>query len=1464
MKKTLKILLTLFSLFLLLVAGAAIAAKLYFPAEKVRSMAEAELSGMLREQVRIREMSLSLTRGLEAKGISIGGEKGPLQVERIYLEYSPSHLLKGKLLIHKMGMDRPTLFLERVGDVWNFEKYLASEKTSAPATGFSFPFLPLAIDVQSFEISGLSLRVKDELYDMNWEGFHLTARLAVSLGGVEMELAASENGDDTNPSLLNAHFTIPKKEGGSESASLSLQPGIKGKLAGTSLEDISFQASLGLHNVLFKHGEETVTSNSKFSLDSHLNLEAGEVKINKFAVDLTERSRVQVSGAIHDIFGLPSVELAVEDIALQLDPLTPLARPFSPALRSSGKILVEGLNLKAALAEDGEMHSTTSGKLTLQGISAEEKDLGISLLDLNGHLKLDQVKSDTTGAFSGALDLDVTLKEGDLGLSRFQGLSCRWATPKYAVKQDKLLSLEGNLALSLESLVAPNLELEGFTNGVQLHLTGENQGEAEISAAFQMIKATPKQGSKISTPAKLDLKLVLKKEPSLTLAGKLDFPRLEILSEKLKQTTSLAVEPNFTLLWEDEKLVLHSLTLDLPGNNKMNMRGSVDHSKGSKGNLNLDGVVDLDSLAGILSSFFPHLKVGGKVTVEKAALAFEGDLPAQRFQAKGEGAVHMENLDLEFGKEASLRGLAGDLRWKVDGSSEKGATKLAAGFVDGEMDFSHAKFLLLELNKAHGKIRAGMDAEENVEADFGFRVGEVVRYLTNGEELKLPFHVQGKLNGNAGKRNLEIQQLKWAAGKIVRGETTGSVKNLGKESLEIQNELWVDMGKAIKLPGAGKIAKALKVKALKGNLHNNTSIQGKMSINGPEKLEVVTRTKLSKAAFAYPSLDLSMRPFELDSTLKGQYNGVTAKVEGEMRLKGKGLSSSKKWRGPPLDLDLSFQSEGDISKGTYQFTKFLGSVKNLMKWNMEGEFAAPDQSFAAKVKLPSLRLSNLKKFLPPSLLPATPEFQAKGEVDLSLAAKGTLPNSEILKLFPGKPLPLTMDCKIQLKKAGLSLPEQGLEANEMDGPIIIHYGKEGVRLKPEIFVAQLELSEGGLPPFFIKTAGDFLYQLPDGIQIKNLQLWAPAFGFHEEVEGEIHGLSDFLLKDLPINLKNILTKLDASLTTRSTFHFPETLTLPEGTEAKGKVEAGFLVKLNPKKDLTMEGQVEFDNFNLRHGSLAEIKKMHGSLPLTKKFYLGGKAKKPSRTRQEVVKSMSALGRTFFPHQSKKEKITMESVKVLGQETFQVRVEPSIRSNAISLDRVAFKALGGYAVGSMSLESDEDAGKVRLNLEFAGLDSRRLLKMEAGKKSVMNGNLVLQLPLPDPDSTEDFGIGMMDLDINLTRIGEESLDHLLRLIDPKESNPGIVDLRSKLKLATPVGASVQLKHGALSVSTQLKLLALGGGIHKVDALERVPMARLSGFGKMDSYLEDARVVSRLLQILFADEINLGRTNKTLNQ
>ncbi len=191
-------------------------------------------------------------------------------------------------------------------------------------------------------------------------------------------------------------------------------------------------------------------------------------------------------------------------------------------------------------------------------------------------------------------------------------------------------------------------------------------------------------------------------------------------------------------------------------------------------------------------------------------------------------------------------------------------------------------------------------------------------------------------------------------------------------------------------------------------------------------------------------------------------------------------------------------------------------------------------------------------------------------------------------------------------------------------------------------------------------------------------------------------------------------------------------------------------------------------------------------------------------------------------------------------------------NRFVLQNLAMTVLGGGLGGEVILTGGKGFG-LNTRLEVAAVDMNRLLL--PGERiqgdSLIDGTLTVTVVFDQRSGRLDFGRSKLDL--SLSKIGRDTLDRVLRFLDPKGSNPSIVGARSAVKLANPSSARVTLSKGLVD----LQILFQEGLLEKF-AMDRIPVSQIKQVQDLTQTIPQWEMIRQAMEVLGADRYGVDQT------
>ncbi len=636
----------------------------------------------------------------------------------------------------------------------------------------------------------------------------------------------------------------------------------------------------------------------------------------------------------------------------------------------------------------------------------------------------------------------------------------------------------------------------------------------------------------------------------------------------------------------------------------------------------------------------------------------------------------------------------------------------------------------------------------------------------------------------------------------------------------------------------------------------NTRVKGKLSFKNLAALEIlksgdwVSRFNLDVHGKSLTRIRLSQ---------KTQINKPSINQNGlELGLKSVSLES---------------KSRQNLKEGEMNIDSFLFQSPDLVNARLKATLKDWGQSFDMEGAITNLQMGSIWNQLS---APDMENIKVDGDMEITLKAKGQLPafddkNRVTPPLWSQLLVPanvnerasLEMQAGIQLRDGFVEDSAQKILGENLTTQISLTL-KNGRGDLSGNFSGKLtdptRLGEISLNPEF-----KFSYGLDDmnTFRIKHHHLFFKNNGVEHNLEGSIKGLKPFITLQRQVGIQEFLSRLDINLTNKNSIDINQATTanlgeLPGGIKTQGIIASEINLNQSAGKLLSMNGNIGFDNFNIRLPSGVALKNLSGTFPFTKTLILDVEQlkEKPSRFFPAQKKFFTPL-RDFSRY---KNIIRADALEVKEQALKNIGLDVVFKDNQLMAEKFIFDVLGGSVGGNLFLIQDQEGPVLKFSTEFAGIDSTKLFVKNKEIDAKVDGNLQIELKIKTGAEGQPVSLDQLNINIAITRIGSQTLDQLLLFLDPEESKPAIMDTRAKLKLAAPHQVQISLKNGNLNVEVWLKSDLLG--IFKAPELKRVPVAALKRFNTIHEHLQSLKDLQQISNYLSARGLQFEDDKMTL--
>ncbi len=983
------------------------------------------------------------------------------------------------------------------------------------------------------------------------------------------------------------------------------------------------------------------------------------------------------------------------------------------------------------------------------------------------------------------------------------------------------------------------------------------------------------------------------------VSGTLDVADVEVELANYQRQAPLHIEFTVVANLSDEQVVVERLHVRSDPVIRLTMTGRVDHVVSSRDlTLSVDeGHVDLEQLLPLLMPFLPpHLagmRVAGtiepKVTV-KGGLATEGfngtvDLDLRGTAVSGSipslkvalepAAFHLRTGEISV--RANLpRAIRADLSFTSTGATVQ---TISLRNLDLQMGAHHAE---------SGEFSTRMGLTGNLSTPPFSRI----------QPLSEPMEMVVEASGNMADGSVSLSKLAAHVGKLLSVEASGAVS--AKEGTTAERTFAVKALVATDLPS---IFSAVPPAAVRGIALTSRSTLQKFTLNVTGKLDSEFRPRQADAIGELELSGLRASSTEMGvggtldwcrvemqttfraqtQTLKGTVTAVVAladlkqgtsialeqaqlKLRSELsgtlspemvvrqlktvnhldvearrlRYAGTGVS------GRLEQLTVSASTDADVLEGTYVLDSLRLTAGALLDMRGKAEFRSKSRQFSIDVSVPSFNVAELKNHLSGTDVLVMSEVNPKGRVAMQIRASGALPRPEQLTALE---IPVTFFMNLELHDVAGAFRDHAVTG--ANGNVRISASpKDRQRLTCSWNVRARRLDIG------------------EALPIKQLD------GFSADAEMSAEDLDNVTLDRLRIGAEGVKMTLEGELSGAKRI-----LVRKEGSPLTSL--GPLFIKIRSTLDLDLDRFAEVvRSYGITGSGHAGIsvnlfKKERGPLDVRLRVLPRGLSLTKDATRVEDVEGLIAARKVlqwmpgldgaspdaaFTPTEILPELLASTPsrrdlrIRRLETQGIQVRDLSAILAfdqNRLVVQDLAMTVLDGGLGGEVVLTGGKSFG-LTMRLEAARLDMNRLLPPENQVRgdSLVDGTVNLTARFEPDHGRLDFGRSKLDL--HLTRIGRETLNQVLRFLDPKGSNPSIVGARSAAQLANPSAVRVTLFKGL--VGLQIKFQE---GLLARFEMDRIPVSQIKQVQDITRTIPQWAAIRRAMELLGADRYGVDQ-------
>ena len=299
--------------------------------------------------------------------------------------------------------------------------------------------------------------------------------------------------------------------------------------------------------------------------------------------------------------------------------------------------------------------------------------------------------------------------------------------------------------------------------------------------------------------------------------------------------------------------------------------------------------------------------------------------------------------------------------------------------------------------------------------------------------------------------------------------------------------------------------------------------------------------------------------------------------------------------------------------------------------------------------------------------------------------------------------------------------------------------------------------------------------------------------------------NDVDLKKLNLNLGSDLLAVQAAgtasldgknaqIASKITSRLRENLFNKPAVSGAGGLEIPIRLTLLEGKQISLEGEMQFDHLNLSIDDLA-IQNLNGSFKLEEELLL---EKDSAKFRYLLDPNpFQRVDFTRIQPYLNTSSISIDKIILAEKSLGPVLASVMLKQNIFSLQQFDIDLFSGHSAGQFYLDVRPDAWKLGLLSRITHLDPRELLakdsKLRQSKLSPINTRTAIEF---------DIHKRLMEGEIVVSQINRDQLLQLLDVIDPAHEDEQMAQLRKGLRFSHPKLVQVDMQRGLMNLKVEI--------------------------------------------------------------
>ncbi|GEM_PF-515657 len=389
----LRFVINIIGLVFLLIIAAGILVELYVPREKLRIIAEKQLTKTLNIPVSIGKLDFSILRGLELSQLDVGKGGNLLHIRSVILDYDLSKLLQGKFILNEAAIDYPDIKLISQNGIWNFQPLLElgktpKKQTQTPKEPTRLPPIPIAAVFNELRIKNLGFLLnQDNDLVARLSGLNVKATGNFNLEKIRADLSVSINGSKNKPNLEFRQF--------SSETDVKTNLTTAFTLSAKNLWEFVLGGRLNLSNSLIKVKKTLPSPNLETDFRASVNLRNESAQLEHLLLQIGNNNQIEINAIVARFKTNPVFRAVLKSVNMDLSELTGFIAPLKilPAIELQGNFGIKDLKMIGELTQNQlKTAEIPAGSINLENVAVNYPEMEANIKNLSASLDLRNIR----------------------------------------------------------------------------------------------------------------------------------------------------------------------------------------------------------------------------------------------------------------------------------------------------------------------------------------------------------------------------------------------------------------------------------------------------------------------------------------------------------------------------------------------------------------------------------------------------------------------------------------------------------------------------------------------------------------------------------------------------------------------------------------------------------------------------------------------------------------------------------------------------------------------------------------------------------------------------------------------------------------------------------------------------------------------------------------------------------------